>query len=71
MMAWLIKLSQYNHHQMKYYYTAFQKPRGLSPRYCGDGLIEAKSVKEAKEIISFTKGCPKSRIKIEKYNPNK
>lgn len=53
---------------MTYYYIAKRKPRGLSPRYVGDGLVEASSVKEAREIVSNSRNCPKKHIQITKHS---
>lgn len=51
---------------MRYYYTAYTKCRGFSKRYAGDGYIEAENAKEAKEMISFARGIPKSRVEVKK-----
>ena len=48
----------------KYHYTAFRKPRGMSKRYVGDGIIEAETKGQAREQIAYRCDYPKNLIKL-------
>ena len=48
----------------EYYYIAHRKPRGMRLRYVGDGLIQADSVKEAKELVAQIYKSPESQVSI-------
>jgi hypothetical protein len=52
-----------------YYYIAYRKPRGRAPlRYVCDGVMQANTVKEVKEIIADAKGVAKSRVKVKLHD---
>ena len=52
---------------MTYYYIAKRKPRGRSPRYVGDGIIDSDSVKEAKRAVADMYGSPISCVEVRPY----
>lgn len=50
-----------------FYYIAYRKPRGMLPRYAGDGLWDAPNKTVARKEIARARGVPVSRLIIRDY----
>jgi hypothetical protein len=47
-----------------FYYIAKRKVRGYLERYAGDGIIDAETAKEARQIVAARYGVAANRVKL-------
>jgi hypothetical protein len=45
-----------------FHYTCFQKRRGYSKRYAGDGIVTAEHAQEARKLIAYQRNVPACHI---------